>query len=331
MKVLLSHANCDANHGSINFSMSPELLRLLDAQYSALQAHPNLTFLCLHQFLAYKNDVSSEAVDRNQQLKTEINHIRLPTIRDLPVEILSKVFYSSEMRRHTVYEDNPAPLRTGAEGNYSTISLQTAVWWSQKHAVSSKKSCQASNTLTDWRSFTVKNVLLDDDLNVKIGDFGLSNEISDGDFHTRAVGVETMLPGSYPRRSFPGLLTLIKEGNFHLPSYLSSEAKDLITLMLVVDPLKRITVPEIIKHPFFTTNLPRSRYLTPLPPPPGPVLGTLSALVGPPKQLDFEMIDGLGKIEEDVVEKLAELMDGVTVDAVWACLRMNDGAQGNAV
>ncbi|KAF9553285.1 hypothetical protein CPC08DRAFT_754306 [Agrocybe pediades] len=43
------------------------------------------------------------------------------------------------------------------------------------------------------------------------------------------------------------------------------------------------------------------------------------------------MINGLGKIEEDVVEKLAELMDGVTVDDVWACLRMGNGAQGNAV
>ncbi|KAF4611894.1 hypothetical protein D9613_004467 [Agrocybe pediades] len=43
------------------------------------------------------------------------------------------------------------------------------------------------------------------------------------------------------------------------------------------------------------------------------------------------MIDRLGKVEEDVIEKLAELMDGVTVDDVWACLRRADGAQGNAV
>ncbi|KAF9547781.1 Pkinase-domain-containing protein, partial [Agrocybe pediades] len=209
------------------------------------------------------------------------------------------------------------------------------------------------------RDLKPENVLLDDDLNVKIGDFGLSNEISDGDFLTTSCGspnyaapevirggvyagpeidvwssgviLYVMLCGRLPfeDEEVQMLFAKINQGNFHLPSYLSSEAKDLITSMLVVDPLKRITVPEIIKHPFFTTNLPR--YLTPLPPPPGPVLGTLSALVGPPKQLDFEMIDGLGKIEEDVVEKLAELMDGVTVDDVWACLRRDDGAQGNAV
>jgi carbon catabolite-derepressing protein kinase len=99
--------------------------------------------------------------------------------------------------------------------------------------------------------------------------------------------------------------------------------------MLIVDPVKRITVPEIIQHPFFQVDLPR--YLQPLPPPPGPVLGTLSALVTPGKALDFEMIDGLGRIEDDVVEELALRMEGVEKEDVWACLRREDGVQGNAV
>ncbi len=99
--------------------------------------------------------------------------------------------------------------------------------------------------------------------------------------------------------------------------------------MLAVDPVKRITVPEIIQHPFFQVDLPR--YLQPLPPPPGPVLGTLSALVTPGKALDFEIIDGLGRIEEDVVEELALRMDGVDKEDIWECLRRDDGAQGNAV
>jgi len=99
--------------------------------------------------------------------------------------------------------------------------------------------------------------------------------------------------------------------------------------MLAVDPLKRITIPDIVAHPFFTTELPR--YLSPLPPPPGPVLGSLSSLVAPPRVLDFEIIEGLGKIEEDVVEELANRMEGVTKDDVWECLRRDDGVQGNAV
>ena len=99
--------------------------------------------------------------------------------------------------------------------------------------------------------------------------------------------------------------------------------------MLVVDPVKRITIPDITQHPFFTTDLPR--YLTPLPPPPGPVLGTLSSLVTAPKILDFEIIEGLGRIEEDVVDDLANIMVGVEKVDIWDCLRRDDGVQGNAV
>ena len=78
-----------------------------------------------------------------------------------------------------------------------------------------------------------------------------------------------------------------------------------------------------------TTNLPH--YLTPLPPPPRPVLGILSSLVVAPKVLDFEIIEGLGHIKEDVVDQLADLMDDVEKNDIWECLRRDDGAQGNTV
>lgn len=114
-----------------------------------------------------------------------------------------------------------------------------------------------------------------------------------------------------------------------MPSSLPHEAKGLISAMLAVDPVKRITIPEITQHPWFTRDLPR--YLTPLPPPPGPVLGTLSSLVVGPKPLDFEIIEGLGRIEEDIVDELSMRMEGVDREDVWECLRRDDGVQGNAV
>lgn len=227
------------------------------------------------------------------------------------------------------------------------------------------------------RDLKPENVLLDDGLNVKIADFGLSNEISDGDFLTTSCGspnyaapevirggvyagpeidvwssgviLYVMLCGRLPfedddvqvlfskisreclqqlcllpilNESFPA----IAEGNFHLPSNLSPDARHLITAMLVVDPVKRITIPEITQHPFYTTDLPR--YLTPLPNP-GPV--TLSSLVIPPKALDYEIIEGLGRIEEDVVDEIAFRMVGIEKDDIWECLRRDDGVQGNAV
>lgn len=119
------------------------------------------------------------------------------------------------------------------------------------------------------------------------------------------------------------------DGVYHMPSYLSSDARDLINAMLVVDPVKRITVPEIIQHPFFQKDLPR--YLTPLPPPRGPVLGELSHLVKPPKQLDFEIIEGLGRIEDEVIEELAARMQAVDKEDIWEALRRDDGPQGNTV
>ncbi|KAF8167198.1 snf 1 [Crassisporium funariophilum] len=209
------------------------------------------------------------------------------------------------------------------------------------------------------RDLKPENVLLDDDLNVKIADFGLSNEISDGDFLTTSCGspnyaapevirggvyagpeidvwssgviLYVMLCGRLPFEDddVQVLFSKISQGTFDMPSHLSHDARSLITAMLAVDPVKRITIPEITQHPFFTTDLPR--YLTPLPPAPGPVLGTLSSLVTPPKVLDFEIIEGLGRIEEDVVDELAHRMVGVEKDDIWEALRRDDGVQGNAV
>ena len=99
--------------------------------------------------------------------------------------------------------------------------------------------------------------------------------------------------------------------------------------MLHVDPVKRLTISDIMAHQWFTPKLPH--YLQPLPPPPGPVLGTLSSLVAPAKQLDFEIIEGLGRIDEDVVDELTLRLQGVTRNEVWEALSRQDGPQGNAV
>jgi len=136
------------------------------------------------------------------------------------------------------------------------------------------------------RDLKPENILLDDQHNVKIADFGLSNTMEDGTFLRTSCGspnyaapevisgqlyagpevdvwscgviLYALLCGSLPfdDESISNLFRKIKGGVYNLPTHLSDPSRDLIGRMLVVDPIRRITIPEVAAHPWFKTNLP---------------------------------------------------------------------------
>lgn len=137
------------------------------------------------------------------------------------------------------------------------------------------------------RDLKPENLLLDEHSNVKIADFGLSNCMLDGCFLKTSCGspnyaapevisgklyagpevdiwscgviVYALLCGTLPfdDESIPYLFRKIKGGIYILPSYLSDTSRDIISKMLVTDPLRRINIDEIRRHPWFLQDLPR--------------------------------------------------------------------------
>mmetsp|Transcript_152 Transcript_152/g.268 ORF Transcript_152/g.268 Transcript_152/m.268 type:complete len:472 (+) Transcript_152:69-1484(+) len=143
------------------------------------------------------------------------------------------------------------------------------------------------------RDLKPENLLLDAHLNIKIADFGLSNLMKDGFFLKTSCGspnyaapevicgksylgpevdvwscgiiMYALLCGSLPfdDENIPNLFKKIKSGIYLLPGFLSDLSRDLISKMLVTNPLERITIKEIRKHPWFQTRLPRYLFYPP--------------------------------------------------------------------
>jgi len=122
------------------------------------------------------------------------------------------------------------------------------------------------------RDINMKNILLDEHLNIKIIDFGLSNFVTEGQLHSTFCGTPAyaapemilgkqyigpevdvwssgvvlyvLCSGKFP---FSSIQELIR-GNYTIPDFFSAELSDLLRSILVVDFEKRASLNAVRTH-----------------------------------------------------------------------------------
>ncbi|KAI9304917.1 hypothetical protein BJ944DRAFT_277982 [Cunninghamella echinulata] len=181
------------------------------------------------------------------------------------------------------------------------------------------------------RDLKPENLLLDNNNNIKIADFGMASlqptgsllETSCGSPHYASpeivagmpyngsasdiwscgVILYALLTGHLPfdDENIRQLLKKVKAGKFAMPDDISRSAQDLIRRILVVDPSKRLTMEQIIAHPWFCGSEPVNLDALPVP----PTANEIGRPVTDPSEIDDRILETIkflwGETRDEVI------------------------------
>ncbi|KAM6370513.1 serine/threonine-protein kinase SIK2 isoform 3-T3 [Pluvialis apricaria] len=180
------------------------------------------------------------------------------------------------------------------------------------------------------RDLKAENLLLDNNMNIKIADFGFGNfyksgeplttwcgsppyaapEVFEGqqyegpqlDIWSMGVVLYVLVCGALPfdGPTLPILRQRVLEGRFRIPYFMSEECEHLIRRMLVLDPSKRLTIAQIKEHKWMLIEVPAQR---PILYPPGeenePSIGEYNEQV-------LRLMHSLGIDQQKTIESLQD-------------------------
>ncbi|XDA71547.1 hypothetical protein R6Z07F_001899 [Ovis aries] len=159
-----------------------------------------------------------------------------------------------------------------SNGHLSESEARKKFW----QILSAVEYCHSHNIV--HRDLKTENLLLDDNMDIKLADFGFGNfynsgeplstwcgsppyaapEVFEGkeyegpqlDIWSLGVVLYVLVCGSLPfdGPNLPALRQRVLEGRFRIPFFMSRDCETLIRRMLVVEPAKRITIAQIRQH-----------------------------------------------------------------------------------
>nr|XP_026654538.1 serine/threonine-protein kinase SIK2 [Zonotrichia albicollis] len=221
--------------------------------------------------------VNLEKIYREVQIMKMLDHPHIIKLYQV-METKSMLYLVTEFAKNGEIFDYLA-----SHGRLSEAEARRKFW----QILSAVEYCHGRKIV--HRDLKAENLLLDNNMNIKIADFGFGNfyksgeplttwcgsppyaapEVFEGqqyegpqlDIWSMGVVLYVLVCGALPfdGPTLPILRQRVLEGRFRIPYFMSEECEHLIRRMLVLDPSKRLSIAQIKEHKWMLVEVPAQR------------------------------------------------------------------------